>query len=133
MAMVKPDFAKTKRTNGKSYDSQTKATRRAEALRTEIFSLASDMPKKHCPPLATQMSESISRITELMYINDDSFINQQSSEKREAIRENIKTEIKMLSLLTQLALERGNIDRAQHDEIVSKIHECKQVIFFDAP
>lgn len=129
--MVRPDYAKLKQSNNKNQSSRADATKRAEALRTEIFSLASDMPKKQCPPLAAQMSESISRITELLYMNDDSFINQQNSEKREVIRGNIKTEIKMLSLLTQLALERGNIDRAQHDEIVQKIHECKQVIFFD--
>jgi len=127
--MVRPDFAKNKK-NDRFEDSN--ATKRAEALRTEIFSLASDMPKKHCPPLAAQMSESISRITELLYMNDDSFINQNSAEKRETIRENISTEIKMLSLLTQLALERENIDRVQHDEIAQKIHECKQIVFFDA-
>ena len=127
--MVRPEFAKKKEPlNNKTMT----ATERAEALRTEIYSLASNMPKQQNPSLATQMSASISKITELLYMNEDSFITQSNAEKREVLRENIKAEIKMLSLLTQLAFERQNIDREQFDEIAQKIAECKQILFFDS-
>jgi len=130
--MVRPEYAQVNKNEQQTTHKNLTAAERAEALRTEIYSLASNMPKQQNPSLATQMSASISKITELLYMNEDAFINQGNAEKREVLHEGIKAEIKMLSLLTQLALERGNIDRTQYDEIAQKITECKQILFFNA-
>jgi len=112
-------------------NSNLNVTERAEALRSGIYSIASDMPKQACPPLAEQLSDSVTRIIDLMYVANDRYINQNDQAKRELLQKNVKSEIKMLSLLAQLAFERKIITLEQFEDIAQKTTECKQILFYD--
>ena len=119
--MLRPDFTKT----GKNSNAKEKA----EALQTDIYSLASDMPKQEFPPIATQMSDSITRVTEYLYMIEDGYISQNYNPKHEFLQRGIKAEIKMLTLLAQLAHERDMLEREQYDALAAQIEDCKQMLF----
>ena len=111
--MIRQDFAIVNKTE------KTNVTERADALRTDIFSLACDMPKQECPPIATQMAESITKIIELLDMTDNIYN-----------REMIKSEVKMLHLLNELALQQEMISSDQFEKISQKVAECQQILFY---
>ena len=119
--MLRPDFTKQEKTST--------AKEKAAALQTEIYSLASDMPKADCPSIATQMSDSITRVTEYLYMIEDSYINQNYNPKHEFLQHGIKVEIKMLTLLSKLAHERNILDGEQFESLSDQIEECRQILF----
>ena len=119
--MLRPDLTK----KGKAGSAKDKA----EALRTDIYSLASDMPKADCPSIAMQMSDSITRITEYLHMIEDAYISQNYNPRQEFLQRGIKAEIKMLTLLVQLAHERNILGREQFNALNTKIEECRQMLF----
>lgn len=128
--MARSEFLSTENpTQNLHLDTSVIAAEKAEKLRSSMYTIASDMPKQSCPSLAVQMFESIAKIVELLYIANDPYNNEHSSSSRQVLRRNARAEIKMLSLLTQLAFERRAITIEQFEEISQKTAECKQILF----
>jgi len=120
--MLRPDFTKQEKTST--------AKEKAAALQTEIYSLASDMPKADCPSIATQMSDSITRVTEYLYMIEDSYINQNYNPKHEFLQHGIKVEIKMLTLLSKLAHERIFLMVSNLSRLVIKLKNADKFCFY---
>lgn len=124
--MIGNNFVKFNKLN-----SSRTATKLVSEFQSEIFSLASELPQSVTPSLANQMAIAITKINDYLYKNNDYFVRQNQEVRNELIK-NIRTEINILTLLTQLAFEKESICSKQSFEIMQKIAACEFVLFLNS-
>ena len=99
-------------------------------LQNKIFMLSCEMPKKDGYSLATQLVQSILNVNQyFMMIND--CLEREDYESCEQVTKLIEHELRILTLLVQLAGETQAIDDDQSVEIMQKIAQFQLVLSFN--
>jgi len=105
---------------------------KAKELCAYVLLVTRNMPKQYRYSLAMEMSQSATKIIRLLYTANETYIGKNNLETRYPIRRDLqqeaKTELKMLTYFTQVALQEKAVLPKQFQSISRRAVECNRII-----